>query len=187
MPGIDPAVALLDQALDRPALVGSTRLICVDGPAGSGKSTLAAAILDACEDRGRTGDVMHLDDMYDGWETDFDELAARVVCQVLVPMRRGEPASWQRYDWYAERFGAWVETPSADVLVVEGCGSGARVIASYSSLLVWVETSRGERVRRGVARDGEQVLPRWLAWMEREAEHFAKHRTRERADVRIET
>jgi hypothetical protein len=41
------------------------------------------------------------------------------------------------------------------------------------------------RIRRGVARDGVDVLPRWLAWMEHEEVEHARQRTRERADVRL--
>ena len=58
---------------------------------------------------------------------------------------------------------------------------------AYSTVLVWVEADRDERIRRGVARDGEQVLERWFAWMESEQVHFAHHETRERADLRLTT
>jgi hypothetical protein len=71
--------------------------------------------------------------------------------------------------------------------VLEGCGSGARDYAAFTTLLVWVEADQEERIRRGVARDGEQVLPKWLAWMESEERHFAAHGTRDRADVRVST
>jgi hypothetical protein len=37
-----------------------------------------------------------------------------------------------------------------------------------------------------VSRDGSQVLPHWLRWMEEEDVVLAEERTRERADVLVD-
>lgn len=180
-----PAASLLDRLAATPSRLGRTRLLAVDGPAGSGKTTLAAAFDTEGRARGLDIAVVHLDDMYNGWATDFDELATRVLQQLLMPLRRGETARWQRYDWDAVRFDGWEPVTPPDVLVLDGCGSGALPLAPSTSLLVWVEAPRDVRIARGVARDGEQVLTQWLAWMDHEQAHFATNDTRERADVRL--
>ncbi len=160
----------------------------MDGPAGSGKTTLAAAIDEEIRVGQRLATVVfHLDDMYGGWETEFDELASRVVGQILEPLSRRQPGRWQRYDWAAGRFDGWETLAPPDVLVLEGCGSGARQASALVNVLVWVEAEQDLRVARGVARDGEQVLPKWRAWMAHEATHFAAHETRTRADVSLQT
>lgn len=179
------ATDLIDRLAAAPARLGRTRLLAVDGPAGSGKTTLAAALDREGGTRGIDVAVVHLDDMYEGWATDFDELATRVLDQLLTPLTGGETARWQRYDWDAARFDGWEPVPPPDVLVLDGCGSGALLLAPYTSLLVWVEAPRDVRIRRGVERDGEQVLPHWLAWMDHEQTHFEANGTRERADVRL--
>jgi uridine kinase len=179
------AASVLDRLAGTPRRLGRTRLLAVDGPAGSGKTTLAAALDSEGRARGLATEVVHLDDMYNGWETDFDELATRVLDQLLMPLMRGETARWQRYDWHAGRFDGWEPVRPPDVLVLDGCGSGALPLAPHTSLLVWVEAPRDVRIGRGVARDGEQVLPHWLSWMEHEQAHFAANRTRQRADVRL--
>ena len=69
--------------------------------------------------------VFHLDDMYDGWDTEFDELASRVVGQILEPLSRLESGRWQRYDWGAGRFDGWETLVPPEVLILEGCGAGA--------------------------------------------------------------
>ncbi len=184
----DPlAASIVDRVRATPARLGRTRLVAVDGPAGSGKTTLAASLDSEGQARGLDIAVVHLDDMYAGWATDFDELSTRVLSQLLTPLLHGTTASWQRYDWDAGRFDGWEPVAPPDVLVLDGCGSGALALAAYTSLLVWVEAPPEVRIERGVARDGEQVLPHWLAWMDHEREHFATNGTRERADVRLPT
>jgi len=49
-----------------------------------------------------------------------------------------------------------------------------------------VEAPRDIRVQRGVARDGEAVLPKWLAWMKSEDDLFASEQTRQRAHVVVD-
>ena len=84
-------------------------------------------------------------------------------------------------------FDGWIDLPAVDVLVLEGCGSGAQAYDRYRTALIWVQAARETRIARGIERDGEQVLPNWLAWMEREDAHFRLNTTRERADVLLET
>jgi hypothetical protein len=155
--------------------------VCIDGPAGSGKTSLAADLQAHLDDVA----VLHMDDVFRGWETDFDEVHKRLREQVVEPLAHGNAASYQRYDWQAGRFDAWVGLPVPGVLLLEGVGSGAANLDPVRSLLVWVEADRSERVRRGLARDGAHVLPRWLAWMEHEEVEHARQRTRERADLRL--
>lgn len=176
----DPA-DLADRVRRVPARLGSTRLVCVDGPAGSGKTTLAAALAASLDD----ATVVHMDDVYRGWDTDFDEVHTRLRSQLVEPLRRADPARYQRYDWVAGQFDAWVDVPVPAVLVLEGVGSGAQILDPWRSLLLWVEVDRPERLRRGLDRDGPQVLPHWLAWMRHEEVEHARQRTRERADVRL--
>jgi uridine kinase len=164
----------------RPRL-GRARLVAIDGPAGSGKTTLAAVLQRSLP----RSCVVHMDDVYLGWETDFAEVQSRLRSQLIEPLASGRAARFQRYDWHLERLEDWIDVPVPDVLLLEGVASGARALDDVRSLLVWVEVPVAERVRRGVARDGDDVLTKWLAWMEHEqAEHLAEH-TRARADLRL--
>jgi uridine kinase len=170
-----------------PPKLGTTRLATVDGPAGSGKTTLAAAMHEQLTRRGLGVVTMHMDDLYEGWTGLRPAVEERVLSQLLHPLSAGRPARWQQYDWEAGRFDRWHDLDPPAVLILEGCGSGARAYARYVSLLVWVEADRDVRIGRGVERDGEQVLPHWLAWMDLEEAHFAANDTRARADIRLIT
>jgi uridine kinase len=180
------ADSLVPLLLSRPPRLGPVRLVAVDGPAGSGKTTLAGALAAGCAAAGATAQVVHLDDLYAGWSGLEGDLWPRLAAQVLEPLRRGRPGRYQRYDWVAERFDDWVDVPVADVLVLEGCGSGRRDGARDIGLLVWVQADDRTRLARGLARDGADALPQWEQWMADESAHYAREGTRGRADVRVD-
>jgi uridine kinase len=171
---------LVARLRESPARAGSTRVLAIDGRGGSGKTMLAdrlASLLDA--------PVVHMDDLFPGW----DGLAAAVPLlteQVVAPLAAGKAARYRRYDWDRGEFAETHELGRPAVLVVEGVAAGARPTAPYTSLLVWVEAPRAERMRRGLERDGETYRPHWERWARQEAAHFAADGTRARADVRVD-
>lgn len=160
---------------------GATRLVCVDGPSGSGKTTLAGRL-------GRAlggAPVVHMDDLYPGW----DGLAAAVPLVhewIVAPLVAGERARYRRYDWGLGRWAEEHDLGTPPVLVVEGAGSGARIIAAHAVLLVWVDAPAAERFRRGMARDGDTYRPHWDRWAAQEKAHFAEEGTPGRADVVVD-
>jgi uridine kinase len=179
-PARETVAAVLELASRRAPTLGTGRLICIDGPAGSGKTTLAAALAEATGAR-----VLHMDDHYQGW-AGLGDAPSRIRDQVLRPLAGGRPGHYHRYDWEA---GRWAErhtvTPSP-LLVVEGVGSGSQELAAHCTVLVWVEADRDLRLARGLARDGQALRDQWLRWMDAEAGHFSRHRTRERADLVVD-
>jgi uridine kinase len=175
-----PASArVLELAVARPPTLGSGRLICVDGPAGAGKTVLAAAIA-----RRHPASVVHMDDLYPGWDG-LPQVADQLE-SLLRPLADGRAGTYRRYDWHLGRFAETVAVPPSDLLVVEGVGSGSRVVADLATVLVWVEAPYDLRMRRGIERDGEAFEPHWEAWAQAEQEHFALERTRDRADLLVD-
>lgn len=184
-PAAEVAAEVVARTLAAAPTLGDARLVCVDGPAGSGKTTLAAAVRRAVPPDVSCR-VVHLDDLYPGW----DGLRAgveHVAEHVVAPAARGEAGRYQRYDWHAEAPGPWVEVPVVDVLVLEGVGSAALVYADLVTLLVWVDADDDDRLARGVARDGVASRERFAQWMADEAPYLAEQRTRERADLVVRT
>ena len=105
---------------------------------------------------------------------------------LLLPLARGVAGSYRRYDWHAARFAETVPVEPVELLILEGVGSGSLRHASLVTTLAWVSAPPSLRVRRGIERDGEAVEPLWRQWMVDEAEHFARERTRERADILVD-
>lgn len=174
------AADVVAHARSHPALLGACRLVCVDGPAGSGKTTLASQVADLS---GAT--VVHLDDLYPGWEGLFE--VERHVLDLLAPLAEGRPGHYRRFDWSAYEFAETREVKPASMLVLDGVGSGSRGWRNLVSTLVWVEAPEGVRLERGLARDGESVRERWVQWMRDEDRLFAQERTRAAADLLLAT
>ena len=151
----------------------------MDGPAGSGKTTLAGAVSALC-----SAPVVHMDDLFPGW--DGLPQVADQLSGLLRPLAEGRSGSYRRYDWHEARFAETVAVPPAELLIIEGVGSGSRVVADLVTVLAWVEAPYDLRMRRGIERDGDAFEPYWVAWADAERTHFAAERTRERADLVVD-
>lgn len=165
----DPAHVAAVVAAARAAATppGGTVVVAVDGRSGSGKTLLGTAVgaTLACP-------VVHLDDVYPGW----DGLAhgvALLTADLLEPVSRGEAGSYRRWDWMRSRPGRVVPVPRAPLLVVEGCGALVPPAAGHATVRVWVEAPDDERKRRALARDGEAYAPHWDRWAAQEEVAYA--------------
>jgi uridine kinase len=174
--------ALAERVLATGPRLGATRLICVDGPAGSGKTTFAGRLAGAL---GSDVVVVHMDDLYAGWT--LSGSVDRLTAGVLEPLAQRRPGAYHPYDWAAGRFSPDpVDVPPAPVLIVEGCGSGPRVLDRWMSLLIWVEAPAAVRLARGLARDGIESEGHWRQWQQDESAAFAADDTRARAGLRVD-
>jgi uridine kinase len=180
VPEVSLPVALARRAQAAPARAGSCRVVAVDGPSGAGKSTLAAALGVALG-----AQVVRVDDLIPGWQG-LSAAAGILRRDVLEPLARGQDGAYRRYDWDRGEYAEWCPVPAAPYLVVEGCASGARELAPYLSLLVWVDAPLELRFARGMERDGETFRPHWEQWEADSQALFAREGTAARADVRVD-
>jgi cytidylate kinase len=178
---ITEAVGVIVRLVDASqALCGTTHLICIDGPSGAGKTTLASAVAATL-----AAPTVHMDDLYPGW----DGLRAgthRAQEWIVGPLTEGLPARYRRWDWTTEQYAEWVQLPSSEVVVLEGCGSGALPAGKAASVLVWVEAEETVRKARGIARDAG-FAPYWEGWAVQERRLYEADRTWERADLFVDT
>ncbi|SDT59917.1 dephospho-CoA kinase [Actinoplanes derwentensis] len=162
------------------ARAGSRRVLAVEGRSGSGKTTLAAAVAERL-----VSPLIHMDDLYAGWDG-LDQAVIELHDRVLVPLADGRPAVWRRWDWAAGEYRGEHRVPDAGWLVVEGVGAGGRVLRSYTSGLVWLDSPTVIRKRRALDRDGQTYAPHWARWARHEDAFYAAEQVRENADLIIE-
>lgn len=100
-----------DRAHDR-----APYIVAIDGRSGSGKTTVGGAVAHLLGD----APVIHMDDLYDGWQG--AEAGSRLLVRdILEPIRRGEQAAYHRFDWESGAYNQHViEVPTHKFLVVEG-------------------------------------------------------------------
>ncbi len=168
-----------------PTLGGRCRVVAVDGPAGSGKTTLAAAIVTTAADRAAgLLEVVHLDDLYDGWRGVRHVNA--LVATVLRSLHAAGEAAYLRYDWDRAAYAEVRRIDLPDLLVLEGVGSSVPAVDPLVTLRVWVDAPVALRLDRGLRRDGEHLRPEWEQFLRDEQEVHARDRTRERADLLVD-
>lgn len=170
---------------------GRVRVVTVEGRSGSGKSTVAERLRATLAARGTAAAVLPMDDLYPGWHG-LARAPELLVAWVLEPLRAGGAVRWRHYDWAHDRFSeeeSVLPGPVAagGVLVVEGCGSGARIVRPYVDLAVWVDASDAVRGRRLDSRaDADVYAPFRRVWAGQEAVFYAAERPREHADVIVD-
>lgn len=154
--------------------------IGVDGPGGAGKSTFAARVAAALD----RAVVVPVDDFSGPGVPEWDW--QRLRRQVLEPVLAGRPGRYQRWDWSSDAPAEWHDVPVDAVIVVEGVSSTRTETRLPWTLRVWVDTPRRTRLERALARDGTDMMSRWLEhWIPSEEAYIARERPQERVDLII--
>ncbi len=178
--------ALAAEVLGRPARLGGTRLVAVDGPSGAGKTVFAGRLALALRGEGAEVRVIHTDDLLDGW-TDQLTFWPRLEECVLAPLRAGRPGAYRRYDWHAGRFSRdWQPVSPATVVLLEGVSCARAAIRPELTLSVFLTADPELCLRRALARDGEAVRPHLLRWQRAELRHFVADATAENAELVVD-
>ena len=153
--------------------------MAIDGPSGAGKSDVADRLGAELE-----ATILRVDEFVPGWHG-LAAMPPVIARDVLTPIAAGDVGTARRWDWVAERPGDIVDVLPVPILVLDGCGSGSRVIRPYLSLLIWADAPVDVRRARAMSRDGEVYEPWWDVWAAQERAIFAAEQTALAADVRV--
>jgi uridine kinase len=159
----------------------AVRLIGIDGCAGAGKTTLASRLSAALGN----APVIHTDDFAS--HNVPMEWWSRMLHDVIEPLLRGEPASYQPYDWVNRKLAEeTVTVQPSETVIVEGVGATRKAWRDRLVLRIWVDCPRELRLARGIARDGEAMREFWLDWMKAEDDYVETEQPRLHADVIVD-
>jgi len=165
------------------SLVGSAgmSLIAIDGRAGAGKTTLATRFFDELS-VDKTVEVIHMDDLYNGWENALDEGLTKTLESIVNAHHKKEGIEIDIFNWNSMSFGAKAMINPADILILEGVGAGQKVVRDAGATLYWLDIDAEEGIQRVLKRDGNQIAPQMKQWQIAQENHFMRDKTRENAE-----
>jgi uridine kinase len=180
-------LSIVSSAIENSApLCGGIKIVTIDGPAGSGKTTLANEIAIEFAKSKVEVSVVHLDELYEGWDNALDSvLFERIEAWVLAPLRNGLGPKHLKYDWHLDKYTTWSELPASPIVIIEGVGSGHSSLREQVSQAIWVEADENLLLDRVVQRDGEGVRDEMLIWKAREQAYFELHEVKQSAQIHL--
>lgn len=167
--------------------LGSSILVTIDGPAGAGKTTLALQIEEHFASTTTSCIIIHLDDLYNGWDDALGESLTQIFSKALLPgVESGEPYFLPRFDWAANAYSQPRLQSPADLVIVEGVGAGQRVIRDKSALTIWIEVSAEVGLDRVLQRDGAGIREKMQNFQNAQRNHFLGEKSKESADFHFD-
>ena len=161
-------------------------IIAIDGPAGAGKTTLAHEIYLALSLK-MSVTVIHMDDLYDGWDNALGADLSAILKYLVNQHQKSSSAQIKRYNWSTSSFGESENIEPADLLILEGVGSGDKSLQDDLAALIWIDIDPEIGVMRVIDRDGYQVEDEMKKWLGTQQKYFSQHSTREKADFILTT
>jgi uridine kinase len=156
-------------------------IIAIDGPAGAGKTTLAEHLSAALSLKYKVN-VIHMDDLYNGWAAAFDHHLSDSLVAISKAHRLGKGASLSRYNWSKGEFNPAEVIPPADLLILEGVGSSQSSVREFLTSSIWIDIEPSKGLERVLARDGEAISNEMQMWLQLQERHFRLEESEKTAD-----
>ncbi len=155
-------------------------LIAIDGRAGAGKTTLAAALFTELSLKHSVG-VIHMDDLYEGWENALGLHLTRTLETIVKAHQMNKTFEIKIFNWESMKFDSTQKIEPVEILILEGVGAGQKVVREAGATLHWLDIDPEVGVARVLKRDGNQIAQQMKQWQIDQELHFMSDKTRENA------
>jgi len=156
-------------------------LIAIDGRAGAGKTTLAAKFFEELS-VDKSVQVIHMDDLYNGWNNALDERLTKIL-ELIVNAHHNKVAfEIEIFNWNSMSFDSKEGINPVDILILEGVGAGQKVVRDAGATLYWLDIDAEVGIQRVLNRDGNQIASQMKQWQISQEIHFMRDKTRENAE-----
>ena len=159
-------------------------LLAIDGPAGSGKTTLAAKLQSEYQ-LVSTVQVIHMDDLYNGWEDALSEELTLKLAGIIHAHKSGLDFPLSKFNWGTMKFDEAEIVHSTEVLILEGVGAAQKLVRDAGAKTYWIETSAKIGLQRVLDRDGQHLHDLMLNWQSYQSAHFKMDKTAENCEVKL--
>ncbi len=156
-------------------------LIAIDGRAGAGKTTLAASFYEELS-VDKTVAVIHMDDLYDGWENALSERLTQTLESIVKSHQSKVAFEIDIFNWQSMSFDSKRVIHPVDILILEGVGAGQKVVRDAGATLYWLDIDAEVGIQRVLNRDGNQIASQMKQWQIAQEIHFLRDKTRENAE-----
>ena len=156
-------------------------LIAIDGRAGAGKTTLAAKFFEELS-VDKSVQVIHMDDLYNGWNNALDERLTKILELIVNAHHNIVAFEIEIFNWNSMSFDSKEEINPVDILILEGVGAGQKVVRDAGATLYWLDIDAEVGIQRVLNRDGNQIASQMKQWQISQEIHFMRDKTRENAE-----
>ena len=189
-PGVDAVWQHIEDAIREPSRgngggVARGALVLIDGASGTGKTSLAEEIA-ARWPANRRVVVVHMDDLYGGW----NGLAAGILAlqvSLLTPRAAGRDAHLRSFNWITETWENGLVIPAHVDVIVEGCGSFGQTQTHDADALIWLEAPENLRRLRALGRGAEDFERHWDMWEQQFDQYLQRSDPAERASLTVQS
>ena len=155
-------------------------LIAIDGRAGAGKTTLAARFFEELS-VDKTVEVIHMDDLYDGWENALGERLTQSLKSIVKSQEKKAAFEIDIFNWKTMSFDSKRRINPVDILILEGVGAGQKTVRDAGATIYWLDIDAEVGIQRVLKRDGNQIAAQMKLWQIAQELHFLRDKTRENA------
>jgi len=159
-------------------------LLAIDGPAGAGK-TIFAAKLEAELSVDGTVRVIHMDDLYNGWDNALSNPLSEILDRISTAHLAGREFVIKIFNWHTMAFDREEIVTPTDYLIIEGVGAAQQIVRETGATTYWLDIEPEVGLQRVLDRDGAHIEAQMRQWQVDQDKHFARDETRENCEFKL--
>ena len=159
-------------------------LLAIDGPAGAGKTTFAAK-LEAELALSATVRVIHMDDLYNGWDNALSNALSEILDRISTAHLAGREFVINIFNWHTMQFDVEEKITPTDFLIIEGVGAAQQIVRETGATTYWLDIEPEIGLQRVLDRDGAHIETKMRQWQVDQDKHFARDETRENCEFKL--
>jgi uridine kinase len=159
-------------------------LYAIDGPAGAGKTTFAAKLEAELSVNGSVR-VIHMDDLYNGWNNALSNPLAEILDRISTAHIAGREFVIKIFNWHTMAFDREERITPTDYLIIEGVGAAQQIVRETGATTYWLDIEPEVGLQRVLDRDGVHIEAQMRQWQVDQDKHFARDETRENCEFKL--
>ena len=159
-------------------------LYAIDGPAGAGKTTFAAKLEAELSVNGSVR-VIHMDDLYNGWDNALSNPLAEILDRISTAHIAGREFVVKVFNWHTMAFDREERITPTDYLIIEGVGAAQQIVRETGATTYWLDIEPEIGLQRVLDRDGVHIEAQMRQWQVDQDKHFARDETRENCEFKL--